>query len=256
MMPFYFGTNFKMYQTPDVSRRFVTDLIEKGSDIGAAVQRFVIPPFTSLQGLPALAHEGGVWVGAQNMHHADEGAYTGEISPKMLAALGLDMVMLGHAERRQHFGETDEALNKKVHAAHRHGLKVLLCVGEDAREKHFGVERETVARQLKTDLHEAPAEIDLMIAYEPVWSIGAGGTPATVADVLYTVRGIHYTLADIFGQERAAQIPVLYGGSVNADNCGEYARLKEIHGLFVGRAAREVDGYLGVLRAALKARGT
>lgn len=255
MTEFYFGTNFKMQQTADVSRQFVADLIAGSADISAEVQRFVIPPFTSLPGLPQLAHEGGVWVGAQHMHYADEGAYTGEISPAMLAALGLDMVMLGHAERRQHFGETDEALNKKVHAAHRHGLKVLLCVGEDATEKHFGVERETVARQLKIDLYGVPPGIDLMIAYEPVWSIGEGGTPATVADVLYTVRGIHHTLADIFGNERAAHIPVLYGGSVNMDNCGEYARLKEIHGLFVGRAASKVEGYLGVLRAALKTRG-
>lgn len=249
MLPFYFGTNFKMHQTPAVSAAFLHDLHQLTTDLDST-QLFLIPPFTSLPGLQA---KGRIWIGAQNMHFADEGEYTGEISPAMLDALGLDLVLLGHAERRRHFGETDEHLNCKVKAALAHGLRVLLCVGETATDKYYHVERETVARQLKIALHDVtPADIDrLLVAYEPVWSIGTDGQPATVPAVTHTLEQIHATLGELFP---SAIIPVIYGGSVNMDNCAEYATLPLLDGLFVGRAARTVDGFVQVLRRALGAR--
>ncbi|NDJ62289.1 MAG: triose-phosphate isomerase [Chloroflexi bacterium] len=252
--PFYFGTNFKMHQTPTESRQFVSDLHER---LGSpdSVQLFVIPPYTSLVWAVEEAVDTGIWVGAQNMHFAERGAFTGEISAAMLQAAGVDMVMLGHAERRQLFGETDAALHKKVQAALRAGLRILLCVGENAEEKAFGIEAETVARQLKIALHNFRSDDlpRLIVAYEPVWSIGEGGTPAGVADVEYTARHIRATLVTLFGTA-GQTVPLLYGGSVNLDNCVDYARLDLIDGLFVGRAAWQVAGYVEVFQAGFAAK--
>jgi triosephosphate isomerase len=253
MKRFYFGTNFKMNPTARESLQFLEAL--QRSEVPENVQLFLIPPFTSLPGLPALADPSGLWIGAQNMHYADSGAYTGEISARMLADLGVHLVMLGHAERRQHFGETDAALQQKVRAALNAGLRVLLCVGEDARERGWGVETETLARQLKIALLGVDPVFcpRLMIAYEPVWSIGEGGRPATVGDILPPVRCIRETLRAIF-DIAADAIPVLYGGSVNADNCASYAALDQIDGLFVGRAAWQVPGFIEVMTRSLAAK--
>lgn len=250
---FYFGTNFKMHQTPEETRQFVLDL-SAALDVGDAAQLFIIPPHTSLYRLPELADPANIWIGAQNMHWADEGAFTGEISPRMLRAIGVKLIMLGHAERRQVFGETDVALHKKVEAAGRFGLRTLLCVGETAEEKRYGIAREVVARQMKVALHGFdPAGLQrLMIAYEPVWSIGEGGIPATVPDVVYTVEQIRATLIELFGAA-GDRVPVLYGGSVNRENCGPYAAIDMIDGVFVGRAAWKVGGFVEVFKTAYEA---
>ena len=243
---FYFGTNLKMHGTPEETRAFVRALepLPKGD-----VQCFVLPPFTSLQGL--RAHTSQLWLGAQNMHWADEGAYTGEISPVMLNALGLDLVMLGHAERRRGFGETDEVIAKKLRSALRRGLRVLLCVGETSAQKGRSGE-EVLARQLRTALREVEvANSALLIAYEPVWAIGDGGQEAEPQEVGERVQGIRRTLHTLFGPRR---VPILYGGSVNEGNCAGYAGLPEVDGLFVGRAARTAEGFLGVLGRSLEVR--
>jgi len=254
--PFLFGTNFKMHQTPAESARFYRELAAFPPP-PADCQLFVIPPLTSLAAVTDLAQRdrADIWVGAQNMHWAPEGAYTGEVSAPMLVALGVDLVLLGHAERRRYFHEADAELNKKALAGIAAGLRVLLCVGETAEERAFGVSSERVARQLKIGLHgfEPAAAARLQIAYEPVWSIGEGGIPARPEDVEPIAGLIHATLRDLFGAP-GHRVPVLYGGSVNPENAGGFVDVEGIEGLFVGRAAWTVEGYRATLLAALAAR--
>jgi len=254
--PFIFGTNFKMNQTPDESARFIEDLLAT-SPPADGTQLFVIPSFVSLPAATARRDALGatLWIGAQNMHWASAGAYTGEIAAPMLTAIGVDLVLLGHAERRALFHETDADLRQKVAAALAADLRVLLCVGETAEEKAFGVGAETVARQLKIPLQGlAPsAAARLQIAYEPVWSIGTGGTPASPADVAPIADLIRTSLITLFADAGRA-VPILYGGSVDPTNAGIFATVPAIDGLFVGRAAWSVDGFRRVLDAALAAR--
>ena len=252
--PFLFGTNFKMNQTPAESAAFYQQLAAS-VEIRPETNLFVIPPFTSLGAVADVAgpppHP--VWVGAQNVHWAPDGAYTGEISVRMLLALGLDLVLLGHAERRGYFHETDVDLNRKVLSALGGGLRVLLAVGETAEERSFGVGREIVLRQLKIGLHEvAAARVEsLQIAYEPVWSIGAGGTPASPADVAPMAEAIRSGLEELLG-EPGNQIPILYGGSVDPSNAGTFTALPDIDGLFVGRAAWSVEGFIATYEAGIR----
>ena len=254
--PFLFGTNFKMNQTPAESVRFYSELAASVVP-PPGVRLFVIPPFTSLAGVAELARsdEARIWVGAQNMHWASEGAYTGEISAAMLTAIGVDLVLLGHTERRVQFRETDELLNKKVLAAAEAGLRILLAVGETADERRYDVGPETVARQLKIGLHGLVPEVlpRLQIAYEPVWAVGAGGTPALPEDVAPIAAHTRAILAERFA-EPGRDVPILYGGSVNPANAGSFTALADIDGLFVGRAAWSVDGYRATLAAALAGR--
>ncbi|HET7093753.1 MAG TPA: triose-phosphate isomerase [Thermomicrobiales bacterium] len=254
--PFLFGTNFKMNQTPAESAAFFGALAEKVA-APDGVQLFVIPPFTSLPAVTALdvAAKSGIWIGAQNMHWAADGAYTGEISAAMLQALGVDLVLLGHAERRRLFHETDQDVNRKVLTAVERGLRVLLCVGETAEERGYGVGGETVARQLTIGLHDLdPKHLPLLqIAYEPVWCIGAGSAAAHPSDVAPIVRLIRDVVGTRFGESGRA-VPVLYGGSVDPANAAGFVRLPDIDGLFVGRAAWTVDGFRATLDAALRAR--
>ncbi|MDQ3513823.1 MAG: triose-phosphate isomerase [Chloroflexota bacterium] len=248
------GTNLKMHQTPAETVAFLRGLGAslgpvaggRGGEGREAARFFVIPPFTSLPaavevaaGLPVP-----IRIGAQTMHWAEEGAYTGEISARMLAAVGVDFVLLGHAERRTLFHETDHDLARKVDAALAAGLDVQLCAGETADERDHGAGDLTVARQLTYALAGvAPADAGrLTIAYEPVWSIGTSGTPATPDAVLGVATTIRDTLRGQFG-DRAAGIPLLYGGSVSADNAAGFLALDPIDGLFVGRAAWTVEGF-------------
>lgn len=256
--PYVFGTNFKMNQTPAESAAFYSRLSASG-ETSPGVNLFIIPPFTSLAAVARAASEGpnDIWIGAQNVHWAADGAYTGEISVGMLLALGVDLILLGHAERRRDFHETDADLNKKVHAALGAGLRVLLAVGETAEERTFGVSAETVARQLKIALHgvvEARHSVPLLhIAYEPVWSIGAGGTPASPEDVAPIAKSIRATLEVLFG-DPGLDIPILYGGSVDPTNAGSFTALPDIDGLFVGRAAWTVEGFTATYEAGLSGR--
>jgi triosephosphate isomerase len=254
--PFLFGTNFKMNQTPTESAAFYTRLAASVT-IPPDVNLIVIPPFTSLAAVAAVDSQGpeAIWLGAQNVHWASEGAYTGEISVSMLLALGVDLALLGHAERRREFHETDVDLNKKTHAVLGAGLRLLLAIGETAEERAFGVSRETVARQLKIGLHGIdPEQTGLVqIAYEPVWSIGAGGTPARPEDVQPVAASIRNTLAELFG-DPGTQIPILYGGSVDPSNAASFTAVPDIDGLFVGRAAWTVEGFIATYEAGLAGR--
>ncbi len=251
---FYFGSNFKMHKTLGEVKTFVL-LLKKLCEDRPDLQLFVIPPFTALGGLGELPRPRNLWIGAQNMHWASSGPYTGEIAAPMLRDLGVDLVMLGHAERRHKFGETDSELHRKVQSAVLHHLRVLLCVGETAEQRRFGVTVEVLALQLKIALSDFPAaRLDqLVVAYEPVWAIGAGSQEATPAEITPSISQIRATLSARFGGE-ARHIPVLYGGSVTQHNGGAYVVETGVDGLFVGRAAWQPDGFISVLEAALAAR--
>jgi triosephosphate isomerase len=210
------------------------------------VQRFVIPPFTAVREVKARLKGTSVKVGAQNMHWADKGAWTGEISPVMLVDCGLDLVELGHSERRQHFGETDETIGLKTEAAVRHGLVPLICIGETLAEREAGHARAVLEAQVSgalSKLDPVQKTARILFAYEPVWAIGVDGIAASsdYADARHAEIGA--AVEAVLGR----RVPCLYGGSVNAENCADLIACPNIDGLFIGRSAWTVDGYLDIL---------
>jgi len=209
---------------------------------------FLIPPFTVLRRVCELAGDLPIQIGAQNMHWEEKGSFTGEISPLMIKDCGAHIVELGHSERRAMFGETDLTVNKKVHAALTHGLKPLLCVGESPIEKQFGVSIESVIRQVKIALCGVPRDQvgNVLIAYEPVWAIGEGGTPAQPSYANSIHAAIRQAVEQLYDRDCAHQIPVLYGGSVDLQNAESLLKEPNIDGLFVGRAAWKPQGFIGL----------
>jgi len=251
----YFGSNLKMYKTIAATVDYLQKLADNTKDLSRdEIELFIIPSYTTLESAVNSIDRSAVKLGAQNMCWEDEGQFTGEISPVMLNELGLDLVMIGHSERRHVFGETDYEENKKVKAALNHDFTTLLCIGETARQKEFGIGAEVLRTQLKIGFHDVPAEqiSNIWVAYEPVWSIGVNGTPATAdyAEEMHQV--IKAALAEIFG-DAAAQIPVLYGGSVNPSNADDLIVQPSIDGLFTGRAAWDADKFTALIRNAVAA---
>lgn len=251
---FLFGTNLKMNQTPQHTREFVRAVRERSSTVPSHKHAalWIIPPFTSIEAAAAEARGSAITIGAQNMHWADDGAFTGEISPVMLKAAGADFVMLGHAERRTLFGETDETLNKKVLAAAKHQLNIMLCVGEPAHVFRVKAGDEYVATQLKVCLAGLADLRGVQVLYEPVWSIGTGGTAADPTYVTRAFDNIRRVLIELSGNA-GRHVPILYGGSVDASNCASYARLDQASGMGVGRAGWNIDSFFNVFGAALAA---
>lgn len=252
----YFGTNTKMFKTPSEAVDHIRRLRELTSSISReAVTLFVIPSYTSLHlAVPAAGDD--ILIGAQNMGWMERGQFTGEISPLMLRELGVQMVMIGHSERRHILHETDFEEEKKVRCAMDQGFRTLLCIGETLEQKEYGISREVLASQLKIGLHSitaAEAREHLWVAYEPVWAIGAGGIPADEGYANEMHRAIKDTLAERFGAECGRRIPVLYGGSVNNENAVKLIQQSEIDGLFIGRSAWEADQFNSIIRAVLGA---
>jgi triosephosphate isomerase len=197
-----------------------------------------------------VAQKSSLKLGAQNMHEQDFGQFTGEISPLMLKEIGVDIIELGHSERRQYFNETDEAVNKKALAALKHGFTPLICIGEQQADKDYGVSKEMLAKQLKIALTDVPATAigQFWIAYEPVWAIGVGGTPAATPYVEEIHDFLRQVLIDRYGPSGQA-VPLLFGGSVNINNASNYARLDNVDGLFIGRSAWEPDLFEAIMAA-------
>jgi len=238
------GTSWKMNKTLAEARAFAEAL--RAADADARIQRFVIPPFTCVREVKAILRDTGVKVGAQNMHWADSGAWTGEISAPMLRDCGMDMVELGHSERREHFGETDETVGLKVEAAVRHGLIPLICVGETLSEKDSGRASEVLARETRAALAKltgAQKSAEILFAYEPVWAIGEHGAPASpdYADARQA------EIVDVAESLLGRRPPCLYGGSVHPGNCAQLIAKPHIDGLFIGRSAWAPEGYLDIL---------
>ena len=244
------GTNWKMYKTIRESEEFAVALKESSPNLPARFTLFIIPSFLALPRVTEILSGTKIRVGAQNMHWEPQGPFTGEVSPKMLREIGIEIAEIGHSERRQHFGETDFTVNKKVLSALQHGLTPLVCIGEPAIEKDYGVAKEYVLRQMLIALKGlSPEDLSkIMLAYEPVWSIGESGVPAEpeYAESMHT--WIRQTLSDRYGQEKAGVVPILYGGSVNSKNAGSFLLRKNVDGLFIGRAAWDVYGFLGIIR--------
>lgn len=241
-----------MYKNIADTVEYLKKLVENTKDISRdEIELFIIPSYTTLESAVQNVDRRYVKLGAQNMGWEDQGQFTGEISPLMLKELELDLVMIGHSERRHVFGESDAEENKKVKASLAHGFKTLLCIGETAEEKEFGISAEILRKQLKIGFHGVSADQvqNIWVAYEPVWSIGVNGTPATsdYAEKMHQV--IKNCLKEIFG-EGAEQIPVLYGGSVNPGNANELIVQPSIDGLFVGRAAWDADKFDVLIRDA------
>jgi len=249
----YFGTNLKMYKTIADTVFYLQKLESNTKDISREnIELFVIPSYTSLNKSVESIDRSYVKLGAQNMSWENQGQFTGEISPLMLSELGLDMVMIGHSERRHVFRETDIEENLKVKAGLNHGFITLLCIGETLEQKNFGISEEVLRTQLKIGLHDIPeSKIDkLWIAYEPVWAIGVNGIPATVEYAERMHFSIKKCLHELFG-DNSEKIPVLYGGSVNPGNANELIVQPSIDGLFTGRSAWDADAFNELIRNAL-----
>ena len=235
-----------MNKTLAEAEAFAKALAEAELTSDARIQRFVVPPFTSVRQVKAILAACNVQVGAQNMHWNDQGAWTGEVSPPMLVDCGLDLVEIGHSERREHFGETNETVGLKTEAAVRHGLVPLICVGETLAERdagHASAVLDSQVRSALAQLTNAQRSCEILLAYEPVWAIGDNGIPAT-ADYADARQAEIITAAEDVLRRK---VPCLYGGSVNPGNCQELITSPNIDGLFIGRSAWNVEGYLDIL---------
>jgi L-erythrulose 1-phosphate isomerase len=250
MRRIYFGTNWKMHKTIRESEEYAGVLKGSVDTLPEHFSVFIIPPFLSLPRVCEIFSGTRIRVGAQNMHWEPEGAFTGEISPPMLQEIGVRIAEIGHSERRQYFGETDATVNKKVLSALRHGLTPLVCVGEPAVEKDYGAAKPYVLRQVTIALKDvSPEDVQkVLLAYEPVWSIGESGVPAEPAYAESMHTWIRELLIERYGEEKAEAVPVLYGGSVNPKNAGPVLLRKNIDGLFIGRAAWEAHKFLAIIR--------
>lgn len=229
--------NWKMFKTGDEASAFVEQFVESVAQVPANVETIICPPFTALEATGAALRRtqggiGRVKLGAQNMHWEKEGAFTGEISAPMLLALGVQFVILGHSERRRYFGETDEYVRMKTRAALLAQLTPIVAVGEPLEIRETGETQEYVLAQVRAALSDLqPQERSrITIAYEPVWAIGTGRNcdPAEANDVMRAIRACLDGLHDV---------PILYGGSVKADNIAQYAAQPDIDGALVGGAS-------------------
>ena len=241
--------NWKMNSTVDQARGLAS-AIRSGLEDISGVETAVCPPFTSLQAVRSVLEGSGIGVGAQNMHHEPSGAFTGEVSTEMVAEL-CDYVILGHSERREHFGETNEDVRLKVAAALDAGLKAIVCVGERLEAREAGDAEIVVERQLTGALEGLTSSEGLLVAYEPVWAIGTGRA-ATAADAQGMMAQIRSLLSRQFGAASAG-VPLLYGGSVTDENVAELVGQPDIDGALVGGASLKADVFVRLVRNAASA---
>jgi triosephosphate isomerase (TIM) len=242
------AANWKMHKTVEETERFLADFLPRAEEPGPEV--VVCPPFTSLKTAVELCVQSRVRVAAQNMHEADEGAFTGEVSAPMLLELGVQGVVLGHSERRQHFGESDEALARKLPAALDAGLEPILCVGESEAQRDADQTEGVLTRQIEADLADVAEERlgTVVIAYEPIWAIGTGRTATTeqAQEAIALIRGLIESRA----AEAAAAVRILYGGSVKPDNAAELIAQPDVDGALVGGASLDPGDFAAIVDAA------
>ncbi|HOQ08302.1 MAG TPA: triose-phosphate isomerase [Clostridiales bacterium] len=241
--------NWKMNKTAKEAAEFVTALIPKVAGVQADV--VVGAPFVCLPDVIKAAAGSNIKVAAQNMHWEEKGAFTGEVSGLMLRDLGVEYVIIGHSERRQYFAETDETVNKKVHAALKYGLKPIVCVGESLTQREQGVTAELVSYQVKIALLGLTAEQveNVIIAYEPIWAIGTGKT-ATNEQANEVCMIIRDTIKSLYGEETAQKVRIQYGGSVTADNAAGLFGMSDIDGGLVGGASLKLDDFEKIVKSA------
>jgi len=241
--------NWKMFKTVGEAIAFVNEV--KGKAEVEGVESVICAPFTALPALAEAVKGTKLKIGAQNMHWEESGAYTGEISGAMLKDLGVDYVIIGHSERRAYFAETDETVNRKVHAAFRYGITPIICVGEKLEEREAGQTKEVCRVQTEAALQGLTAEqaAQAVIAYEPIWAIGTGKS-STADDANEVIGYIRERVAAVFGSEVAGKIRIQYGGSVKPNNIREFMQQSEIDGALVGGASLEPASYIQLVEGA------
>ncbi|MCR5009336.1 MAG: triose-phosphate isomerase [Clostridia bacterium] len=243
--PFIAG-NWKMYKTAEQAKAFAEEFrkLYKPSDVRVAIAA----PFTQLWALKEAFAGSGIAVAAQNMHWADEGAYTGEVSAAMLREIGVDYCVIGHSERRQYFAETDETVNKKVLKALEAGILPILCCGESLQTRDAGEQNAFVEAQIRADFAGVSPEDakKVTVAYEPIWAIGTGRTasPQQAQDMCAYIREV---LADIYGEDISEEITIQYGGSVKPANASELMDQPDIDGALVGGASLKPADFIEIV---------
>ena len=249
-IPFIAG-NWKMNTTANEAAELVKEM-RQGLDAIAGVEKAVCPPFISLKAVRSIIEGSSIKLGAQNLYFEEKGAYTGEISPLMLADT-CEFVIIGHSERRQYFGETGKVVNKKIQAALRVGLKPILCVGEKLEENEAGRTEKVIVEQLRSSLSGIDAVDDLIIAYEPIWAIGTGRA-AISKQANETISFIRHNVAKLYDEDIAQRMRILYGGSVNAANAAEFLSQPEIDGALVGGASLKASEFISIVKQASEIR--
>ncbi len=242
--------NWKMYKTIDEAVELIKTLKTVLKDVPPQqVEIAVCPPFVDLQAVAALVEGTNIILGAQNMYAAQEGAFTGEISPLMLREVGCEYVIIGHSERRTYFKETNEDVNKKVKIAIEHGLKPIMCVGETLQEREKGVTNDVVKDHVLGGLKDIPKEKaqGIVIAYEPVWAIGTGktATPEQAQEVHKYIRGL---LAGLYDDKTAEIMRIQYGGSVKPNNAKTLMAQPDIDGALVGGASLDAGSFEQIIK--------
>ena len=238
--------NWKMNMLPDQAIKMIEELTPLVKSAQSEV--ILCVPFTDLFYALLTAQNTNIKIGAQNMHWEENGAYTGEVSGKMLKSIGAEYVIIGHSERRQYFNETDETVNKKLKAAFASELKPIVCVGESLKERESGKAEEIVTNQIRKAL-EGLTNIQVtntIIAYEPIWAIGTGKT-ATSKDANEMIKEIRQEISNLYGQMTANRVIIQYGGSVKSSNCKELFSTSDIDGALVGGSSLKSDEFAKIV---------
>ena len=242
--------NWKMNFTPAEATAFINEIkpLVAGKDNCDII---FCAPYVTIAAAMEAAKGSNIKIGAENVHFAEKGAYTGEVSAAMLQAIGVDTVIVGHSERRQYFGETDETVNLRTKAALAAGMRVILCMGEVKEQRLAGITNEICAMQIKLDLAGITAEQmkNVIIAYEPVWAIGTGltATPEQAEDACAVIRGV---LCDLYGKEVAEATTIQYGGSMNDKNAAELLKKPDVDGGLIGGASLVAEKFRAIVEAA------
>ena len=241
--------NWKMNKTPAEAKELIAAIAPLVKDAGCEV--IACTPFVDLSAAQEAAQGTNIQIGAENCHWEKSGAYTGEISAEMLSSMGVNIVIIGHSERRQYFGETDVTVQKRVRAALDAGLTVILCVGETLEQREQGITSELVAMQTKIALGGVTAEElkRIIIAYEPVWAIGTGTTATAeqANEVCHTIREV---IAGLYGKDAADAFTIQYGGSMNAGNAAELLAQPDVDGGLLGGASLKPNDFATIVKAA------
>lgn len=234
--------NWKMNMLPDQTIKFIDEIAPLVKDTKNEV--ILCVPYTDLFYALLTAQNTNIKIGAQNMHWEENGAYTGEVSGKMLKVIGVEYVIIGHSERRQYFAETDETVNKKIKAAFANELKPIVCVGETLSQREEGKTEEIITNQTRLALEGLSNEQvkNTIIAYEPIWAIGTGKT-ATSEDANNSIKAIRKEIENIYGKEVSEEVIIQYGGSVKSSNAKELFETSDIDGGLVGGASLKVEEF-------------
>ncbi len=244
------AANWKMNKNVDETSEFIGTFLNEMKSVNSSAEVVICPPSIGLHTAAKALKGSPVRLGAQNVHFEDDGAYTGEISARMLKSLDIEYVIVGHSERRQYFGEGDEIVAKKVKKALSSGLKVILCIGETLAERDGGVTEKVLERQVKADLAGLTKEQlgSVVVAYEPIWAIGTGrnATPQQAEEAHAFIRK---TVAGMFGEEAANSLTIQYGGSVKPENAAELLSQPDVDGALVGGASLKPDSFVKIIKS-------